>query len=65
LGTRFLNASVIGQAGTITTAFTTPATTNVAFLYTVDTEILITITAQSATAVAGTVALYLTGFIAQ
>jgi hypothetical protein len=45
-------------------AFTTPATTNVLFAYTADTKILITATTGSATAVAGTIDLYLTGFVA-
>lgn len=61
-GVRYLSASTIGQAGTTTQ---TLASTGLLFLNTVDTEILITITAQSATAVAGTVALYLIGFMAQ
>lgn len=62
--TRYLSSSVIGQAGTLVTAFTTPATTNVLFAYTADTKILVTMTTGSATAVAGTLDLYLTGFVA-
>jgi hypothetical protein len=58
-GTRYLNASTIGQAGTTTQ---TLATTGLLFKNTADTEILITVTLQPATAVAGTVALYLDGF---
>jgi len=61
-GTRYLNASTIGQAGTTTQ---TLAATGLLFQNTVDTEILITITLQSATAVAGTLALYLIGVMAQ
>lgn len=66
LGTRFLNASVIGQAGTAVTAFTTvTAGTNLLFLYTVDTEILITFTLGATVPAAGTISLYLEGWIAQ
>jgi hypothetical protein len=61
-GTRYLNASTMGQAATTTT---TLATTGLLFLNTVDTEIIITCTLQGSSSVAGTVALYLTGFIAQ
>jgi len=61
-GVRYLSSSTIGQAGTTTT---TLASTGLLFLNTVDTEILITLTVGSATAVAGTVSLYLTGFMAQ
>lgn len=61
-GTRYLNASVIGQAGTTTT---TLATTGLLFLNVVDTEILITITLGPTVAAAGTIALYLSGFMAQ
>lgn len=65
-GTRFLNASVIGQAGTAVTAFTTvTAGTNLLFLYSVDTEILITFTLGATVPAAGTIALYLEGFMAQ
>lgn len=63
-GTRFLNASTVGQAGGIVTAFTTPAGgTNLLFAYSVDTEILVTCTLQGASSVAGTLDLYLEGFI--
>jgi hypothetical protein len=64
--TRYLNASTGGRtAGTIVNAFTTPAGgTNLLFNYTTDTDILITATAGAATAVAGTIDLYLGGFIA-
>lgn len=61
-GTRYLNASTMGQAGTTTT---TLAATGLLFLNTVDTEILVTCTLQGASSVAGTLALYLVGFIAQ
>jgi hypothetical protein len=40
------------------------ATTGLLFAYTADTKILCTLTTGSATAVAGTVDLYLTGFVA-
>lgn len=62
--TRYLSSSVIGQAGTLVSAFTTPATTNVLFAHTVDTKILVTMTTGSATAAGGTLDLYLTGFVA-
>ena len=66
LGTRYLNASVIGQAGTTVSAFTTPvAGTNLLFLNTVDTEILITFTLGATVPAAGTIDLYLVGFMAQ
>jgi hypothetical protein len=61
-GTRYLNASTIGQAGTTTQ---TLASTGLAFLNTVDTEILVTCTLQGSSSVAGTLGLWLTGFIAQ
>jgi hypothetical protein len=62
-GTRYLSASTIGQAGTTTQ---TLASTGLLFLNTTDTEILITVTLQpSGTAAAGTVSLYLSGFMAQ
>lgn len=61
-GTRYLNASTMGQAATTTT---TLAATGLLFLNTVDTEILVTCTLQGASSVAGTVALYLIGFMAQ
>jgi hypothetical protein len=63
--TRFLSSNTAGQTGAApVVAFTTPATTNVLFAYTADTKILITATTGSATAVAGTIDLYLTGFVA-
>jgi hypothetical protein len=58
---RFLSSSVIPQAGTTTQ---TLASTGLLFAYTADTKILCTMTTGSATAVAGTVDLYLTGFVA-
>jgi hypothetical protein len=61
-GTRFLSASTMGQAGTLTTTALTTAT-GLLFKYTTETEIQVTITLQATTAVAGTIALYLTGFI--
>lgn len=61
-GTRYLSSSAVGQS---TTAVTALAATGLLFLNVVDTEILITVTTQSATFVAGTLSLYLTGFIAQ
>jgi hypothetical protein len=65
-GTRFLSSDNSGQAGGTRTAFTTPTVgTNTLFLYTVDTDILVTITAQGTASVAGTLTLYLSGFIAQ
>lgn len=60
-GTRFLSSSNIGQAGTSTQ---TLASTGLLFAYTADTKILVTATTGSATAVAGTLDLYLTGFVA-
>jgi hypothetical protein len=59
-GTRYLSASTMGQAATTTT---TLASTGLLFLNTVDTEILVTITVQGTAA--GTIALYLQGFMAQ
>jgi hypothetical protein len=61
-GTRYLNASTMGQAGTTTT---TLAATGLLFLNTVETEILVTCTLQGASSVAGTLALYLLGFMSQ
>lgn len=61
-GTRYLNASTMGQAAT---TVTTLAATGLLFLNTVDTEILVTCTLQGSSSVAGTLALYLEGFIAQ
>jgi hypothetical protein len=58
---RFLSSSTIGQAGTSTT---TLASTGLLYAYTADTKILVTATTGSATAVAGTVDLYLQGFVA-
>lgn len=62
LGTRYLNASTMGQAAT---TVTTLATTGLLFLNTAETEILITCTLQGAASVAGTLDLYLIGFMAQ
>jgi len=59
-GVRYLSASTMGQAATTTT---TLAATGLLFLNTVDTEILVTITVQGTAA--GTIALYLQGFMAQ
>lgn len=59
-GTRYLSASTIGQAGTSTQ---TLASTGLLFENTADTEILITATAGAATPAAGTIDLYLTGFM--
>lgn len=61
-GTRYLNASTMGQAAT---TVTTLAATGLLFLNTVDTEILVTCTLQGSSSVAGTLALYLQGFMAQ
>lgn len=57
---RFLSSSTIGQAGTTTQ---TLASTGLLFAYTADTKILVTMTTGSATAAAGTLDLYLTGFV--
>jgi hypothetical protein len=64
LGTRFLSSSTAGQAATLITAFSavTPGT-NLLFKYTVDTEIIITCTLQGSSSVAGTLGLYLNGFM--
>lgn len=59
--TRFLSSSTIGQAGTTTQ---TLASTGLLYAYTADTKILVTMTTGSATAVAGTLDLYLDGFVA-
>jgi hypothetical protein len=59
-GIRFLNAATIGQTGISTS---TLATTGVLFTYTVDTKILVTCTLQGASSVAGTLDLYLQGFV--
>lgn len=61
-GTRYLNASTIGQAGTSTQTLASPVGL---FLNTVDTEILITFTLGATVPAAGTIALYLSGFMAQ
>jgi hypothetical protein len=58
---RHLSSSTVGQAGTTTQ---TLASTGLLFAYTADTKILVTMTTGSATAVAGTLDLYLTGFVA-
>lgn len=60
-GTRFLSASNIGQGGTSTQ---TLASTGLLFAYTADTKILITITLGPTVAAAGTIDLYLQGFVA-
>jgi hypothetical protein len=59
-GVRFLNAATIGQTGASTS---TLATTGVLFTYTADTKILVTCTLQGASSVAGTLDLYLQGFV--
>ena len=59
-GTRYLSASTIGQAGTSTQ---TLASTGLLYENTAETEILITATAGAATAAAGTLDLYLSGFM--
>jgi hypothetical protein len=61
-GVRYLSSSTMGQAATTTT---TLAATGLLFLNVVETEILITCTLQGSASVAGTLALYLSGFIAQ
>jgi hypothetical protein len=60
-GVRFLSSSNIGTNGSTTQ---TLASTGLLFAYTADTKILVTATTGSATAAAGTVDLYLTGFVA-
>jgi hypothetical protein len=57
---RHLSSSTIGQAGTTTQ---TLASTGLLYNYTTDTKILVTATTGSATAVAGTLDLYLQGFM--
>lgn len=57
---RIVASSNIGQAGGSTT---TLASTGLYYKYTADTDILLKIATQSATAAAGTVTCYLTGFI--
>lgn len=59
-GTRFLNASTIGQTGATTS---TIASTGLLYEFTADTEILVTTTLQPGTAVAGTLDLRLQGYI--
>lgn len=59
-GTRFLNASTIGQAGTSTQ---TIASTGLLYEFTAETEIVVTATAGAATAAAGTLDLFLTGYM--
>lgn len=59
-GTRYLNASTMGQAGTTTT---TLASTGLLFKNTVDTEILVTCTLQGSSSVAGTLDLRLNGYM--
>lgn len=61
LATRYFTG--LNTQAAITTQ--TLAATGLLFLNTVDTEILITVATQAGTAVAGTVALYLVGFMAQ
>jgi len=61
-GTRYITTPLSIQAASTST---TLAATGLLFLNTVDTEILITIAAASTTPVAGTVTLYLIGFMAQ
>lgn len=58
--TRHLSSSTIGQAGTSTQ---TLASTGLLYQYTADTEILITASTAAATAAAGTIDLYLIGFM--
>jgi len=57
---RFLSASTIGQAGTTTS---TIATTGFLFQTTAETTVLVSFPAAAATAAAGTLDLYITGFI--
>lgn len=59
--TRYIASTSIQAASTVVAL----AATGLLFLNTVDTEILITIATQSGTAIAGTVTLYLSGFMAQ
>lgn len=58
--TRHLSSSTIGQAGTSTQ---TLASTGLLYQYTAESEILITASTAAATAAAGTIDLYLTGFM--
>jgi hypothetical protein len=59
-GTRFLNASTVGQAGT--SSYTGLVGSGLGFQYTTETEILLTATAGAATAAAGTITVFLAGF---
>jgi hypothetical protein len=63
LGTRYLSGAALGQSAAQTV--TTLAATGLLFLNTVDTEILITVTLGPTVAAAGTLSLYLVGFMAQ
>lgn len=58
--TRHLSSSTIGQGGTSTQ---TLASTGLLYQYTAESEILITASTAAATAAAGTIDLYLTGFM--
>ncbi len=58
---RLLSSSTIGQAGTSTS---TIATTGLYYTFPVDTDIILSATTGSATAVAGTLTCYLEGFMA-
>lgn len=57
---RLMAASAVGQAGT---SSTTLAATGLYYEYTADTDILLACQAAAATAVAGTITLYLEGFM--
>jgi hypothetical protein len=57
---RFLSASNIGQAGTTAT---TLASTGVLYQFTAETEIVVKTSTAAATAAAGTLDLYLIGFM--
>lgn len=59
-GTRYLSAATIGQGGT---TGQTLASTGLLFENTADTEILVTVTLQPAAAAAGTLGLYLDGYM--
>lgn len=59
-GTRYLNASTMGQAAT---TVTTLASTGLLYKNTVDTEILVTCTLQGSSSVAGTLDLRLEGYM--
>lgn len=58
--TRLLSSSTIGQAGTSTS---TIATTGAYYAFTVDTDIIVSATVAAATAAAGTLTVYLEGFM--